>query len=110
MTVIPLVVSMLIASIGSVAASRTLARVGWRAAVLALGLLAAAAVISLAIAQPVLSAIPIELGGAAAPRTSTAASMLAATRTAAPSLGQWFIELVPQNPIKAAADGAILPV
>ena len=94
MTVIPLVVSMLIASIGSVAASRTLARVGWRAAVLALGLLAAAAVISVAIAQPVLSAIPIDLGGAVASRTS-AASMLAATRAGTPSLGQWFIDLVP---------------
>jgi len=92
-----------------VGASRALARVGWRAAVLALGLLAAAAVISLAIAQPVLSAIPIDLGGAVAPRTS-GASMLAATRAGTPSLGQWFIDLVPQNPIKAAADGAILPV
>ena len=94
MTVIPLVVSMLIASIGSVAASRTLARVGWQAAVLALGLLAAAAVISLAIAQPVLSAIPIDLAGAMAPRTS-AVSTLAATRAAAPSLGQWVIDQLP---------------
>jgi Na+/H+-dicarboxylate symporter len=41
------------------------------------------------------------------PATGTAA--LPASR-AAPTVAQWFIDLVPQNPIRAAADGAILPV
>ena len=34
----------------------------------------------------------------------------AATATAAPGVAQWFIDLVPANPIRSAADGAMLPL
>jgi len=68
MTVIPLVVSMLVSSVGSAAASRALARAGWRAAAFAVTLLAVAAILTVAIAQPVLSAIQIDPAAAAALR------------------------------------------
>jgi len=116
MTVIPLVVSMLIASVGSVAASRTLARAGGRAALLAVGLLIGAAIVTIAIAQPVLAGIHVDSVAARAlgatttelhgPLTSARPSSLTPGR----GPGQWLIDLVPQNPIRAAADGAMLPV
>ena len=109
MTVIPLVVSMLVSSVGSAAASRALARVGWRAAALAVLLLAAAAVLTVAIAQPVFARIHVDSEaalalGASAPPTRPA------SESRAPGVGQWIIDLVPQNPVKAAADGSMLQV
>ena len=110
MTVIPLVVSMLVASVGSLAATGALGRAGARAAILAVALLAAAAVITVLIAAPVLAGIHIDqqaamaLGGPAAPPASPAAPSTGST------LAQWFVDLVPQNVMKAAADGAMLPV
>jgi proton glutamate symport protein len=109
MTVIPLVVSMLVSSVGSAAASRALARVGWRAAALAVALLAVAAILTVAIADPVLSAVHIDSAAAAALRASAGPPRTAAS-TAAPGLGQWLVDLIPPNPIKAAADGLMLPV
>src|ERR1700724_3913677 len=54
MTVLPLVASMLVASVRSLAASGALGRAGLRAAVIAFTLLAVVAVISLLVAEPVL--------------------------------------------------------
>jgi Na+/H+-dicarboxylate symporter len=109
MTVIPLVVSMLVSSVGSAAASRALARVGWRAAALAVTLLAIAATLTVAIAQPVLGAIQIDPVAASALRASAGPPRTSAS-VATPGLGQWLIDVVPQNPVKAAADGMMLPV
>ena len=55
MTAIPLVVSLLIVSIGSLATSSTLGRAAWKAAAVMVVLLVVAAAISLAVAQPVLA-------------------------------------------------------
>src|SRR3954470_303994 len=54
MTVIPLVASMLVASVGSLAASGALGRAGARAALTAVAMLAATAVATVLIAAPVL--------------------------------------------------------
>jgi Na+/H+-dicarboxylate symporter len=109
MTVIPLVVSMLVSSVGSAAASRALARAGWRAAAFAVTLLAVAAILTVAIAQPVLSSIRIDPAAATALRAS-AGPPRTTTSTGTPGLAQWLIDLIPPNPIKAAADGVMLPV
>ena len=110
MTVIPLVASMLIASVGSLASSGALGRAGARAALLAVTLIAITAVATVLIATPVLARMPVDQAAAMAlrgPATSTAVYTPAA---AAPALGQWFIDLVSPNVVKAAADGAMLPV
>jgi len=108
MTVLPLVASMLIASVGSLAASGRLARVGVRAAVLAVALVTIVAAITVAIAAPALSAIRIDHDAAMALRPPP--SPADAVASGAPSISQWFVDLVPQNVVKAAADGAMLPV
>ena len=107
MTVIPLVVSMLIASIGSRRSSEALGRVGARAAVLAVALLVVAAVGTVVIARPIFERIRIDPAAALALRGPDAATRLSA---GAPTLSQWFVDLVPQNVFKAAADGTMLTV
>jgi proton glutamate symport protein len=108
MTVIPLVASMLVASVGSLASSGALGRAGARAGIVAIVLLAVAALITVAIAAPVFATIAIDQNAAMALRGPAGAT--AAAPAAAPSVAQWFIDLVPQNVVKAAADGATLPV
>src|SRR2546422_7152 len=111
MTVIPLVVSMLVASVGAMTASGGLGRVGVRALLISIGLLATATIGSALIAAPVLARIRIDQAAALALRGSmAAASPGAIVPSGAPTLAQWFVDLVPQNVVKAAADGAMLPV
>jgi Na+/H+-dicarboxylate symporter len=118
MTVIPLVVSMLVVSVGSLAtgaAASALGRAGWRAAALAVILVTVAASISLAIAQPVLARLHVDASAARAiARPVTTKLELRAEPPDAPparsALAQWFVDLVPQNVIKAAADGSMLPI
>jgi proton glutamate symport protein len=107
--VIPLVVSMLVANVGSMTASRSLGRVGMRAAILAIALLVVAAVTTVLIASPVLSRLQIDQAAAMALHGRDTPSGTAATG-AGPGLAQWFVDLVPQNVFKAAADGTMLTV
>jgi len=111
MTVIPLVASMLIASVGSLAASGALGRAGARAATIAVAMLALTTVTTVLIAMPVLARIQIDQSAALALRgPSVASPAAAAAPPGSPAIAQWFIDLVSPNVIKAAADGAMLPV
>ena len=111
MTVIPLVASMLIASVGSLASSGALGRAGARAAMIAVAMLAVTAVITVLIATPVLARIQIDQSAAMALRGPAAGAATAAVATpGTPAIAQWFIDLVSPNVVKAAADGAMLPV
>jgi len=110
MTVIPLVASMLVASVGSLASSGALGRVAVRAAILALALVAVTAVATVMIATPVLGRIHIDQDAAMALRGPIDAPAAAVPAAAAPALVQWVVDLVPPNVVKAAADGAMLPV
>jgi Na+/H+-dicarboxylate symporter len=111
MTVIPLVVSMLIASLGAMTTSGGLGRTGLRALAISVGLLATAAVGSVLVAEPILARIPMDQSAALALRGSmTATSPGATVPSGTPTLSTWFVDLVPQNVIKAASDGAMLPV
>ncbi|MBZ5555794.1 MAG: dicarboxylate/amino acid:cation symporter [Acidobacteriia bacterium] len=105
MTVIPLVASMLIASAGSLGASGALGRVGARAVGIAVVLLAIAGAISVAVAVPVLARVQIDQAAALALR-----GPVAGVSSSAPTLAQWFVDLVPQNIVKAGVDGAMLPI
>jgi Na+/H+-dicarboxylate symporter len=111
MTVIPLVASMLVASVGSMAASGGLGRVAARAALIALALVTVAAISTMLIAAPALARIHIDQSAAMALRGATPASGAAGGQSAGTSaIVQWVVDLVPPNVVKAAADGAMLPV
>ena len=109
MTVIPLVASMLVASVGSMVASGALGRVAGRAALIALALVTVAAVGTVLIAAPALGRVHIDQEAAMALRGPTPAASAEAPATSLP-LVQFFVDLVPPNVVKAAADGSMLPV
>ena len=110
MTVIPLLVSMLIASVGAMTGSG-LGRTGVRAVLISLGLLTTAAIGSVLIAEPILAGIRIDRSAALALRATTAGASAADMATSvSPTLATWFVDLIPQNVVKAAADGAMLPL
>ena len=112
MTVVPLVVSVLITGVVTSFGSRSLGRLGARALVTYAILLVAAGLIALAIAPPLLSRIPLTPDVAERLR-ATATSAAASTVTAVqqlPTLAQRIVDAVPANPIRAAAEGAMLPL
>ena len=110
MTVIPLVASMLVASVGSLASSGALGRAGARAAIGAVALLAVTAAATVLIATPVLARIQIDQNAAMALRGPVTATVTYSPAPPSPPIAQWFIDLVSPNVVKAAADGAMLPV
>jgi len=112
MTVVPLVVAVLITGVVSSFGSRSLGRLGARALITYAILLVIAGLVALAIAPPLLARIPLTADVAErlrATATSTAASTVTAVQQI-PTLAQRLIDTVPANPIRAAVDGAMLPV
>lgn len=109
MTVVPLVASMLVASVGSLASSGTLQRATARAAVVAVAMLSVTTTATIVVAAPLLARLRIDQEAALALRGPDAAVSSAAT-SATPGPAGWLVDLVPPNIVKAAADGATLPV
>ncbi len=112
MTIVPLVVALLVVGVASGDSLRTVGRLGGWALFLFLGILIAAGLFSLAVSPALLA--PLEIDPAAAAmlreRAAGSASNVAASVRQLPSLSQRIAELVPGNPIRAAADGAMLPL
>ncbi|HUF26495.1 MAG TPA: dicarboxylate/amino acid:cation symporter [Gemmatimonadaceae bacterium] len=111
MTVIPLVVASLIVGVASAPDARAVGRTGSRALFVFLVALAAAAVYTLLLAPPIFAALRIDPAAAAAMRESVAAAAgTVPDASALPSFAEWLVSLVPANPIRVAADGAMLPL
>jgi Na+/H+-dicarboxylate symporter len=112
MTIVPLVVSSLIVGVGGAADPRNVGRIGVRAFALFVLLLSGAALIAVVVGPPILAMIRIDPAAADALRASAAQAAGAAVEGAKrlPGIGQWIVDLVPVNPVKAAADGAMLPL
>jgi Na+/H+-dicarboxylate symporter len=112
MTVIPLVVSAIVTGINSLPDTRSIGRIGGRALVLALIILVVAATFAVVVGPMVLSLLNVDPAAAASLRASVTASGGESAQSAAKiiTLKQWMIDLVPSNPVKAAADGAMLPL
>ncbi len=107
MTVIPLVATLTITSVATSGASAELRRAGTKAVGIFVALLVAGGVLAMVTAQLSFAgfALPPEVAEAAramaSPTSSTAAM---------PSLTERLLAIVPANPIRAAVDGALLPV
>ena len=112
MIVVPLVVSAIITGVTSLPDSRSVGRLGGRSLFLALGILLFAATFSVVLGPVVMSGLEIDPAAAEAMRASAGKASDAALENAKKivGVGQWLIDLVPTNPIKAAADGAMLPL
>jgi Na+/H+-dicarboxylate symporter len=110
MTVIPLVVSSLVAGVAGAPDPSAVGRIGWRALVIFFVVLGATALFSIVVGPLMLAGLHIDPTASEALRSTAASSDVAARSAALPTFRQWVVDLVPQNPIKAAADGAILPL
>ena len=113
MTALPLVASLLVASVGTIGESRALGRTGARALALAVALNAIAAAGSALVAAPVLQRVQIDRPAAEAlrgPTNTTVAVVSPGEKVPLASATQWFVNLVAPNVFKAAVEDAMLPV
>lgn len=108
MTIVPLVFSLLVLGVASVTDAASTGRLAARALVLFSVLLVVAAVYSTLATQGILNLWPVDPAGAAALRAG--AGPVDSATMAAPSFADWIKSLAPANPIKAAAEDAILPL
>ena len=104
MTVIPLLVSLLLAGIVS-AGTKTVAGIGGRAVAWFAGMIAVSSAIGAVFAPPLLALL-----GTDAVQLPEVAAGAASIEVALPPFRNWFVGLLPSNPVAAAAEGAILPL
>ncbi|MBK8247206.1 MAG: dicarboxylate/amino acid:cation symporter [Gemmatimonadetes bacterium] len=112
MTVVPLVVSLLVTGVSSAADARVVRSVGGRAFASFIGLLGLAAVVGLLIVPLLFAGLTIDPATSASLRESavSGASEVVSATKAVPTFSQFLTNLIPINPVKAAADGAMLPL
>ena len=109
MVLVPLVVSLLFTSVTSFSDVRSLGRLGARTIAWFLALLAGAAVFAAVVGPPLFARLWIPAEASSALRAQGQSSMPAAVPDL-PTLRGFIVGLVPTNPIRAAVDGAMLPL
>ena len=105
MTVIPLIVSSLLVAVSDTAPGMV-GRLGTRAFVIFVVLLSVMAAITAVVAPLIFAHLTIDPAAAQAIRAGVAPVQ----RPEMPSFSSWLVSVVPTNPIKSAADGAMLPL
>lgn len=108
MTVIPLIFAVLVTGIAQVSDAAATGRLALRAVVWFLTLLILSAVISIFFVNGFLTAWPVSEAASEALRAGAQAPEAGAAT--APDFATWLRSLAPANPIRAAAEDAILPV
>jgi proton glutamate symport protein len=112
MVVIPLVMAAVIGSVAGLGDAGRLGRLGGRALLIFLGTGLVGILGGLALASVALPLAPISADATAALRSAAATQSagLAAPGQTPPGFVQFLTGIVPANPVKAAADGALLPI
>jgi proton glutamate symport protein len=112
MTIVPLVVSMLIVAVASSESLRSMGRLGGSALLFFLTTLAVIGLYTALLAPPLLAGLTIDPQAAASLRATAASSsqQVVATVRGMGGIAQRLVELVPPNPVRAAADGTMLPL
>ena len=107
MPVLPLIVTMLIASIAGSSDTRQIGTLGARTLAVMLALLTLFAIIMMPLAKGLLGGLTFDPASTAALREAARFDPALLQQV---SLREWLLSLVPNNPIRAAADGALLPL
>lgn len=108
MTVIPLVMSSLIVGVNRAPNPATIGRLGGRAVTFFVVATTLASLMAIVLGAPLMARIALDPSAVDALRATTSAAT--APAGSMPTVGQWLIDLVPLNPVKAASDGAMLPL
>lgn len=108
MTVAPLIFAVLVTGIAQVADAAATGRLAMRAVAWFLALLLLSAATAVVLVNGVLTAWPVDEAASAALRAGAQAPPAGAP--IAPDFAAWLKSLAPANPIKAAAEDAILPL
>jgi Na+/H+-dicarboxylate symporter len=107
MPIVPLIVSLLITGAASATDAATSGPIG-RRTIATFALMLSASVSAAAIAVPaILAWLPVDAATTAALRDALGRSQPAAP---VPPLGEWLVRIVPANPVRAAAEGEVLPL
>lgn len=110
MTVVPLVVALVITGVVSTADARRVGRLGALAIPVFLAFLVAGGLFALAAGHLSLDRLVIAPEVAANLRSTAGTGPAGQGGQQVPSLVQRLVEVIPANPLKAAADGAMLPL
>jgi len=110
MTVIPLVVSLIITGIASAADVRSIGRLGGRTLLVFLMLIAGTAVVVIPLLGGLFALMPSHGAGVPPLPAGAAEATGDVIGTRAQTFGEWLPSLLPQNPIAAAAGGAMMPL
>ncbi len=109
MTLIPLVVSLLISVVASVPDARSTGRLGLRAFGVFVAFLVVTGILSVLVGPSLVAMLPIDATTIAALQGGDAEAVVA-NAARMPSIAQTLVDIVPSNPIRAAADGTMLPL
>ena len=111
MTVVPLVVALLLRAVAR-DSEAAIGRTGGLAFGVFVALHIVAAIVALAIIGPLMSGLTIDPASAARLQADASAATTATNEQvrALPGLAQWVTSLAPANVVRAAADGAMLPL
>jgi len=107
MTIIPLIVSQLVCGIAAKADAKTVGKLGGLSLFVFIALLIAGAVFALLAAPPLVAFFKVDQATITALQSGAAGLPKPEASPPAP-FGAWIVALVPSNPIKAAAEGALL--
>ena len=108
MVVIPLLMSLLITSIAGQKNTTTVAKLSAQTIGLFVVMIIASSLYTLMFAPPLLSFLHIDASASQSLLSSSGAASV--SNTELPPFSSWLIGLIPSNPIKAAADNAVLPL
>lgn len=112
MTVVPLVVALLLAAVARGADAERVGRIGGLSFATFIGLHVCAALVALVVVPAIMTRLPVDAASVARLQADAAAASAATTEQVRtlPSFGQWLAGLAPANVVRAAADGAMLPL
>ena len=112
MTVVPLVFSLLVTGIAAASDAAATGRLAARSVVLFVGLVALSAALTLLLVPLVLAVWPVGAQAAQALIAGAGAAPADGLEAAAQGGGfaQWLMSLAPANPVRAAAENAVLPL
>jgi proton glutamate symport protein len=112
MTIVPLVISLLLGAVSRGGDGAGVGRIGGLSFAVFIGLHLCAAVVALVVVPAIMARLPVDPASVARLQADAAAASAATTEQVRtlPGFGQWLAGLAPANVVRAAADGAMLPL